>query len=203
MRTMHVGLALLMALVCSTRAFAQADASRLSVNALVGPSFGSMETPFAATGEIQFRLNDRIAVSGQGGVLPHAPFQAADEIAPPAPDVNWGPASGSQSTHVNAYHWNANMKYWPATIGRIEPYVTGGFGAFTASTVVTNRFDGGARSDASSRSTHPATNVGAGAMYRVNDWLGIGADYRTFFVHRDADLPKAHRFTAGISLLVR
>lgn len=68
--------------------------------------------------------------------------------------------------------------------------------------LVNDRIDGGARSDAYSRATHPATNVGTGAMYRVNDWLGIGADYRTFFVHRADDTPKVHRVTAGISLLV-
>jgi hypothetical protein len=32
--------------------------------------------------------------------------------------------------------------------------------------------------------TNFATNVGAGVNYRINDWVGIGADYRTFFVSR-------------------
>jgi len=202
MRTTRIGLALLMALVFSIPAFAQTDAPRLSVNALVGPSFGNVGTTFSTTGEIQYRLNDRIAIGGQGGIMPHAPFRKAGEIAPAAPVVAWGPVIGSESTYVNAYHWNGNIKVWPFEIGRLEPYVTGGFGGFMASTVVNNRLNGGARADAYSRSTHPATNVGTGAMYRVNDWIGVGADYRTFFVHRDGDTPKVHRFTAGISLVV-
>jgi hypothetical protein len=199
---MRIGLALLMALVISTPAFAQADAPRLSVNALVGPSFGNVGTTFSTTGEIQYRLNDWIAVGGQGGMMPHGPFRKADEIAPAAPAVDFGPVAGTPSTHVDAYHWNGNVTLRPAPIGRFGPYVTGGFGGFMASTVMTHRFQGGARSDAYSRSTHPATNVGTGAMYRATDWLGLGADYRTFFVHRDGDTPKVHRFTAGISVFL-
>jgi len=37
------------------------------------------------------------------------------------------------------------------------------------------------------RTTDCATNLGAGRTYRVNDWLPIAADCRTFFVHREDD----------------
>ena len=46
-----------------------------------------------------------------------------------------------------------------------------------ATTVAAQRL-GGSRSDLYVRETDPATNVGAGAMFRMTDWLGIGADYK-------------------------
>ena len=48
-----------------------------------------------------------------------------------------------------------------------------------------------------------STNVGAGMLYRLNDWLGVAADYRTFFVHRDTDTPAVNRFTAGLRFSLR
>jgi hypothetical protein len=47
-----------------------------------------------------------------------------------------------------------------------------------------------------------ASNLGAGVMYRINGWLNVGADYRTFFVHRDVNTPRVQRFTTGVSLFV-
>jgi long-subunit fatty acid transport protein len=44
--------------------------------------------------------------------------------------------------------------------------------------------------------------VGAGVMYRLNDWMGVGADYRTFFVHRDHRTPRVNRFTMGVTFNV-
>jgi hypothetical protein len=37
----------------------------------------------------------------------------------------------------------------------------------------------------------------------VNDWVGVGADYRTFFVHRDDDTPTVNRFTAGLRFSIK
>jgi len=48
-----------------------------------------------------------------------------------------------------------------------------------------------------------ATNVGAGVNYRITDWVGVGADYRTFFVHRDESTPRVHRFSAGLTFWVK
>ena len=33
--------------------------------------------------------------------------------------------------------------------------------------------------------------------------VGIGADYRTFFVHRDESTPRVHRFAAGLTLSLK
>jgi hypothetical protein len=49
------------------------------------------------------------------------------------------------------------------------------------------------------RATDLATNLGAGVNYQFNDRVGVGADYRTFFVHRDDTTPKVNRFTAGLT----
>ena len=48
-----------------------------------------------------------------------------------------------------------------------------------------------------------ATNVGAGAQFPLNDWVGLTADYRTFFMHRDHDTPRVHRFATGVTFSVK
>jgi hypothetical protein len=37
-------------------------------------------------------------------------------------------------------------------------------------------------------------------MYDLTNWLGFGADYRRFFVHRDRETPTVQRLTAGLRL---
>jgi len=53
------------------------------------------------------------------------------------------------------------------------------------------------------RATSLATNLGAGVNYRFNDRVGIGADYRTFFVHRDETTPRVNRLIAGLTLSLK
>ena len=48
-----------------------------------------------------------------------------------------------------------------------------------------------------------ATNVGTGFNYRFTDWVGAGADYRTFFVHRDESTPRVHRLTTGLTFSLK
>ena len=48
-----------------------------------------------------------------------------------------------------------------------------------------------------------ATNLGAGLMYRFNDWVGLSADYRTFFVHRADESPRVNRFTTGLTFSLK
>ncbi len=202
MRTMRIGLALLMALVVSSPVFAQTDPGRISLDALIGPSFANVGTTFSTVGGLNVRLSDRMSLVGEAALLPHAPFGDASRIAPAAPAVMAGPFSAPESMYVNAVSWNGNIRVRPFDWGRFQPYLTGGFGGFLATTVV-SRDLGNARSDTYARATDPATNLGAGALYRVNDWFGIGADYRTFFVHRENSTPKVHRMTAGVSLYMR
>jgi hypothetical protein len=40
-------------------------------------------------------------------------------------------------------------------------------------------------------------------MYRFNDWVGLTADYRTFFVHRADDTPHVNRFTTGLTFSLK
>jgi hypothetical protein len=51
--------------------------------------------------------------------------------------------------------------------------------------------------------TDLATNVGAGVNYQINRWVGVGADYRTFFVHRDESTPRVHQFLTGLTLSLK
>jgi opacity protein-like surface antigen len=104
---------------------------------------------------------------------------------------------------VNAYHWNGNLKVRPFEMRRIEPYVIGGIGSFTSDTVINDSMVGTTRFEDLRRTTNFATNVGAGVNYRLNDWVGVGADYRTFFVHRDESTPRVHRFTTGLTFSLK
>lgn len=42
-----------------------------------------------------------------------------------------------------------------------------------------------------------------GLTYRFNDWVGLSADYRTFFVHREGSTPRVNRFTTGLTLSLK
>ena len=196
MRTMmRVGLALLMALAVSSPSLAQDGPGRLGVNALVGPSFGNVGTTFSTMGALDLRLSDALTLTGEAGILPRAPFRDATEVAAPAA------FDDPTNLRVNAYHWNGNVRVRPVTFGNLAPYITAGAGSFSADTVGRSRQVGGSWIQDRRRVTDFATNVGVGAMYRATGWLGLGADYRTFFVHRDEDTPRVHRFTAGLSFL--
>jgi opacity protein-like surface antigen len=193
MRTVQrMGMALLVALAFSTPALAQSLDPRLSVNAAVGPSFANLGTTFSTIAGLDYRLNDRTTFVGEFGLLPHAPFSQAGAIAPAAPE------GFNPSPHVNAYHWNGNLRVGAFERGRFEPYVTAGMGAFAADTVISRSGLGPAVADTHRRVTDFSTNIGAGLLYRLNDWLGVTADYRTFFVHRDDDTPAVNRLTAGL-----
>ena len=191
----RVVLALLFALTCAVPAAAQVDDSRVSLNAAVGPSFANVGTTFSTMAGLDVKLNDRTAVVGEFGVMPRAPFREASEIA--------APVAVSADSRVNAYHWNGNLKYRPFDIRRFEPYLTGGIGSFTSDTVMSDVMLGTTRFEDSRRTTNFATNVGTGFNYRFNDWVGIGADYRTFFVHRDESTPRVHRFTTGLTFSLK
>src|SRR5215210_5956325 len=123
----RISLALVMALGISSSVFAQSFNDRLSINATVGPSFANLGTTFSTTAGLDVALTDRLAVVGEFGVLPHAPFRDAAEIAPPV--------SEGDARRVNAYHWNGNLKVQPFAFGNISPYVTAGIGSFTADAI--------------------------------------------------------------------
>lgn len=195
MRSMvRVSLALLLTLGVSVSAFAQTGEGRLRLNASVGPSFGNVGTTISTRAGVGVALTDTLDVVGEFGVLPHAPFREAAAIAPPA---------AAADSHVNAYHWNGNVVVRPFELDRIAPYATVGLGSFTADTVIGSTRLNGVTVEDRRRATNIASNVGAGMTYRLNDWLGIGGDYRTFFVYRDTVTPRVHRFTAGVSLFLK
>ena len=186
-------LTLLFALALAAPAAAQAD-RRVSLNAAVGPAFASVGTTFSTMTGLDVRLNDRASVVGEFGMLPRAPFREAAEIA--------ATAAGSAS-RVNAYHWNGNLKLQPFHVRNLSPYLTGGIGSFTSDTVLNDVTVGVTRFTDHRRTTNVATNVGAGVNYQLNNWVGIGADYRTFFVHRDEQTPRVHRVTAGLTFSLK
>ena len=85
MRKLPFSLALLMALgmffAMTTTASAQED--RISLNAAVGPSFANVGTTFSTVAGVDVRLSDYASLVGEFGMMPHAPFRDAAEIAPP------------------------------------------------------------------------------------------------------------------------
>ena len=187
----RISLALLAALTCATPTMAQGD--RFSFNAAVGPSFANLGTTFSTTAGVDVRLNDRASIVGEFGVLPHAPFRDAVAIAP----------AGEEALRVNASHWNANLRVGPFLRRRFETYVTTGLGAFVADAITGERMAGATRIDERRRANDFATNLGAGVFYRINDWAGVGADYRTFFVHREHDTPTVNRLTTGLRFSIK
>lgn len=192
----RMGLALLVTLALTTTATAQSFADRLTFNAAVGPSFANLGTTFNATGGVDVRLSERTALVGEFGVLPHVPFREAARIAAPS----LLPTGGSR---VNAYHWNSNLKFRPFEYGRVQPYLTGGLGMFTTDTLGDQLAFGTSTVQDRRRVSDLASNVGAGLLYRLNDWVGVSAEYRTFFVHRDGDTPRVNRLATGITLSIR
>jgi opacity protein-like surface antigen len=198
MRTLRrLGTALLLALAFTTTAHAQSDRDRVSLNAVVGPSFANVGTTFSALGDVGYAVNDRLTLVGEFGMLRHAPFREAVDIAPPLT----GPTA--TEPRVNGLHWNGNLTYRPIEVAGLRPYVTGGIGAFTADTIVPGQREGNLTVEDRRRVTDFATNIGAGALYPLNDWVGLTADYRTFFVHRDGETPRVHRFTGGLTFSLK
>jgi opacity protein-like surface antigen len=196
MRTyLRISLALLIALGLSSQVFAQSPTDRLSLNASVGPSFATLGTTFSTTAALDLALTDRVALVGEFGALPHAPFDDAAEIAPPV--------AAAEPPRVNAYHWNGNLKVQPFRVASLSPYVTAGVGSFTADAISDTTQIGGLSVQDRRRVSDFATNLGAGVVYRITDWVGVGADYRTFFVQRDGRDPRVHRFTTGISFSLK
>jgi len=195
MRTRRVVLSLLIALAFAVPAAAQSDDARVSLNAAVGPSFGNVGTTFSTIADLDVKINDRTALVGEFGIMPRAPFRDAAEIAAPVAD--------SADARVNAYHWNGNLKVRPFEVRRFAPYVTGGIGSFTSDTIVNDVMIGPTRFEDRRTATNFATNVGAGVNYQINDWVGVGADYRTFFVHRDESTPRVHRVSTGLTFSLK
>jgi opacity protein-like surface antigen len=150
---------------------------------------------FSTTADLDVKLNDRVSVVGEFGIIPRAPFRDASEIA--------APVAVPSDARVNAYHWNGNLKVRPFEVGRLAPYVTGGIGSFTSDTVVSDVMIGPTRFEDRRTATNFASNVGAGVNYPINRWVGVGADYRTFFVHRDESTPRVHRFSTCLTLSLK
>lgn len=194
-RMRRVVLALAIALVFAVPAWAQSNDARVSLNAAVGPSLANVGSTFSTMAGLDVRLNDRTALVGEFGIMPRAPYRDASEIA--------APVEAAGTSRVNAYHWNGNLKLRPFDVGNLASYVTGGIGSFTSDTVVNDTTIGTTRFEERRTTTDFATNVGAGINYRLNDWVGVGADYRTFFVHRDGSAPRVHRFAAGLTFSLK
>jgi hypothetical protein len=192
----RMGGALLLALALSTSAFAQSFDDRISLNANVGPSFANVGTTFSAAATLDVALNDRATLVGEFGMLRHAAFDDARSLAAPLA------IAGATNPRVNGYHWNGNVKFQPFELPRLRPYVTGGLGTFITDMVATNRALGITIEDRR-RVTDFSTNVGAGALVPLNDWVGVTADYRTFFVHRDPDTPRVHRLATGLTFSLK
>lgn len=176
-------------------ALAQTSSDPLFVKAGVGPSFGTFGSTPAIDGTIGYALTDKVSLGAEVGVLPHVPFDKSSDIAP-NPSL-LGPGN---DLHVNAYHANANLlvqQPWK----QVTPYATAGFGLFSGTAVATTT-SGNTRVVQYTRDTHPAFNLGFGANYRLNDWLGVNADYRHFVVNTPG-IEHVNRFATGVSVFLK
>jgi len=179
----------------TTPAATQSDHNGWFFNAGIAQSFGTFGSTAAVDLSGGYKLTNHLMLAGEFGALPHAPFDKAGSVAP-----SFSPFAPSSDMHVNAYHTNANLFVRSSPWGRLVPYATAGFGVFTGSTVA-NTSTAGSYIMQYSSETNPSTNLGAGATFRLTNWLGVNADYRHFIVNA-TNTEHVNRFTTGISLSV-
>jgi hypothetical protein len=135
-------------------------------------------------------------MSGEFGLLPHAPYDKAGVIAPAV-----SPLVPTAELRVNGYHANGNLTLHPEIWRRVESYATVGIGTFTGSTVAAADV-GPTEFRQYQHDTHFASNLGAGVTYRFNRWFGVNADYRHFIVNA-IDREHVNRFATGIKVFVK
>jgi hypothetical protein len=193
-RTFGVALLVLGLVIGGVAPAVAADDARWSMQAMIGPAAGSIGTSWLASGSVALPVAGPVAVLGEVGAVRRAPFDEAGEIALPLPGFVPSP-----DVKVNAYHVNANVLVSRWQTARVRPYVTAGLGSFTAETVGRGVRDGATLYERE-RETNFATNLGAGLALRLNDWLGLTGDYRSFFVRREGSTPAVHQARAGVTL---
>jgi opacity protein-like surface antigen len=166
------------------------------VNAVVGPSFGTLGTAPSSAASASYELGAGWSLEGEAGTFRGDPIEKASLVpsATPLPAL-------TTDEKANAYHFNANIRYTAPERNRFMPYVTAGVGTFRT-TMFTPGTTGLSGLSGYGRETHSATNFGAGLTYRVNRWLGASADYR-MFVFNINEAPRVNRFTTGVSILLR
>jgi hypothetical protein len=197
-RVTFVCVFLAMCAILAAPAAAQTGTDQWLLNAQIGPAFGTFGTTPNFDVKAGYTFVEKLSLIGEFGGLSHAEFKKAASVAPA---VNVPLVFTDSKIHVNGYHYNANVMVTPRTWDRVTPYLTGGLGAFTGSTVA--RYNVGSNWQRRYQSTtNVATNLGGGILYRANRWLGVNADYRHFIVNADAT-EYVNRFTAGISLFLR
>jgi hypothetical protein len=103
---------------------------RWSLDASVGPSFGTIGTTFAAAAAVNVPVTNRVSVGGEFGALPDASARDAEALFTPLPG-----RVPTSDVHVNSYHANVNVKVRGNDFFHLTPYVTAGVGWFTADTV--------------------------------------------------------------------
>ena len=165
------------------------------LNATIGPSFGTTGTAAAATASAGYELGNGWSLVGEAGTFRGKPLELRSVI----PGAS-GPAV-DENQRTNAFHYNANIYYRAPQRANLLPYLTAGVGAFNTSMVDVPIAGLGAVASLD-RVTHAASNVGGGLTYRLNDWLGLSADYR-LFVFNTNDARRVNRFTTGVSVLLR
>jgi opacity protein-like surface antigen len=166
------------------------------LNAGVGPAFGTLGSIPSVDGSGGYRVNQYLSVTGEVGLLPHAPLDKAGIIAPAV-----SPLVPAADVRVNGYHVNGNVTVHPGIRGRVEPYATAGIGTFTGSTIASADV-GPTQFRQYRHDTHLASNVGAGLTYRLNRWFGVNADYRHFMVDAD-NWQHVNRFVTGVKVFLK
>ena len=183
--------------IFSAPAAAQVSDDRWFLRADVGPAFGTFGSTPVFNASTGLKLWDRVGVVGEFGALPRASFEKASGLAPDIPAA----LVPRDNLYVNNYHANANLLVQAGGWGALRPYLTGGFGAFTGSTVARGSV-GDTSLFAYRNATNPATNLGAGVRYPLTNWLGLNADYRHFLVH-SGDTRHVNRFGVGVTFNVK
>jgi hypothetical protein len=140
------------------------------VNASAGPGFGTGGTSAGSLTGIGLNVLPRLSIQAEFGT-------SQDSVRNQHLAADFG---GAPTTRSAAFLMNGNVRLQLPSAGRWNPSVTAGAGTYRGSWIMPNGSPG--RLPSIDRATYPALNVGGALNYRVKDWLGLGANYRHYYV---------------------
>lgn len=162
--------AVVMLLVAAGPASAQSQVSeRMTANAMIGVGQSRAGTSFDTIGAVGVKAHPNVQIVGEVGTLDFRRYIGTSQVA--------------VDTH-RAIRYGGNVIFTYSRPMTVQPFLLGGFGSLR-----TDDRAGGNRND-------PYVNVGLGFDFWVTEWVGVGMQYRSYFV----DKGTIHYFNSGIKI---
>lgn len=145
---------------------------RFTANAMLGVGQSRAGTSFDTIGAVGIKAHPNVQLVGEVGTLEFKRFISSSQIA--------------KESH-RALRFGANVMYTYAEPRLVQPYLLAGFGALRTKT------------DAGDSLNNAYGSLGLGFDFWTTDWLGVGMQYRAYFV----DQATIHYFNGGIKIGLR